>query len=273
MGRKTNGRDTNSASDWEALRLPAVSVNYPNGGETWIVGKHYTIEWTAKNPNGRDGGLSVDIYYSADSGKTWATVVKNTENDGKYEWRLPLAIKENGSNYFTVSATARIKVVATDYGRNFMLTGKDMSDGDFCPPVDKSLLTDEELKLLGETDTAGMMIVDSKTARDMEAASTAKSESGEGEEQASAAKNDMLNREEDDFGMDKEDEGDGDGQAGAGGEEDAAESGFNGDSSEDEKGGADGYAESADAGNAAMATDNSLIAPDGDIAIEFNLNS
>lgn len=271
LGRSANGRDTDSASDWEVFELPKVTVEYPNGGETWIVGKYYTIAWTADNSNGGDDGLSVDIYYSADSGKTWATVVKNTENDGKYEWRLPLAIKENGSNYFAVSATARIKVVATDYERNFMLTAKDMSDGDFCPPIDKSLLTQEELDLLGETDTTGMMIVDSKTAQEMEKNSTTKTGNEDGEEDTSTTRNDMLNREEDDFAVDGE--SDDDDKAGSGEKElmkSEPVSVLLGDGTENVS---DGLQDTGLTIGSAFMAEDMLIVPDGDITIEFNLNS
>lgn len=201
LGRSTNGYDTDSAVDWNIYELPSVGVQYPNGGETWIIGKSYTITWKATNPNGTDDRLGIDIYYSTDSGKTWASVVKNTVNDGAYEWRLPLAISENGLNYFSATSQGRIKVVATDYGRNFMLTGRDISDRDFCPPIDKSLLTEEELKLLSETDTTGMLIVDSKTAAAMEANSATQTPSNSSENTGEIKPSNMLNREEDEFAI------------------------------------------------------------------------
>ena len=202
LGRNVNGYDTDSAADWKIFDLPNVGVKYPNGEETWIIGKTYTVQWTALNPNGSADKLGIDIYYSADSGKTWVTVVKNTVNDGAYEWRLPLAINENGSNYFTVSNKSRIKVVATDYTRNFMLTGKDISDRDFCPPIDKSLLTAEELKLLSETNTAGMLIVDSKTAAAMEASGATQPSTDSTKNSVEIKSSTMLNKEEDEFSID-----------------------------------------------------------------------
>jgi hypothetical protein len=276
IGRITNGYDTDSASDWKIFKAPEVTVNYPNGGETWIIGKYYTIEWTADNPNGDDDDLSVDIYYSADSGKTWATVVKNTENDGEYKWRLPLAVKENGSNYFTVSNTARIKVVATDYGRNFMLTGKDVSDGDFCPPIDKSLLTDEELRLLEETDTTGMLIVDSKTAAEMEKNSTTKPVTGDDKEGAQIEKSDMLNREEDEFAINGEMSSDGDEKNGNKRKDGIKSVTDDVPLGKDLAKVSNGITDDSkySAGQVSGATaDDMPIAPDGDIIIEFNLHS
>lgn len=146
LGRQPNGYDTNQASDWKDFALPDVTVIIPNGGETWWVGGTYTIEWTAANHNGDDSDLTVDIYYSADSGATWANIVKGTENDGKYSWKTPLFL----DGYYVPSSRARVKVAATDHTKNFMLTSWDMSDADFCPPIDYDLITPEELKWLEE---------------------------------------------------------------------------------------------------------------------------
>lgn len=165
LGRNPNGYDTNQPSDWKVFSLPTVTVNYPNGGETLIVGGTYNIKWTAVNPNGNASNLKIDLYYSTDSGSTWANIIKDTDNDSVYEWRVPLVMQVNGSNYFTPSSTARIKVVATDYTTNFMLSASDASDKDFCPPIDKSLLTDEELKILETMNLEGVTIINSgKTA-------------------------------------------------------------------------------------------------------------
>jgi len=205
LGRSSNGYDTDSVADWKIFDLPRVGVQYPNGEETWIVGNTYTIKWTALNSNGDAGRLGIDIYYSADSGKTWASVAKNTANDGAYEWKFPLAMRDNGSNYFTASGKARIKVVATDYGRNFMFTGKDVSDRDFYFSINKSLLTAEEAKLLSETDTTGMTFVNSRTAAVMEVENTTQSsDNSDGKKSTETKPSVMLNREEDDFSIDEQ---------------------------------------------------------------------
>ena len=87
--------------------------------------------------------MTIDIYYSNDSGKTWGIIEKGVENNGSYLWEniRPVIFSENGNFYSTLSSHARIKVVATDYTRNFMLRGQDISDNDFCPPVDCDLFT------------------------------------------------------------------------------------------------------------------------------------
>ena len=275
LGRSTNGYDTDRAADWKVYELPSVGVQYPNGGETWIIGKSYTITWNAINPNGSADRLSIDIYYSTDSGKTWASVVKNTDNDGAYEWRLPLAISENGSNYFSSTSQARIKVVATDYGRNFMLTGKDISDRDFCPPIDKSLLTDEELQLLSETDTTGMLIVDSRTAAAMEANSSTQPASDNTKDSTEIKPSSMLNREEDEFALEEQGESDKN-------DKDKKETDMQTETitKVQEKPVAvttvtpivESVAADSMNGNV-VESDDMPITPDGDMTIEFNLNS
>ncbi|MDD5146321.1 MAG: lamin tail domain-containing protein [Candidatus Pacebacteria bacterium] len=144
LGRVPTGYDTDQPSDFKDLGLPQVQVIIPNGGETWSIGKTYTLMWQATNPNGTDTDLSIDIWYSNDSGATWANVTSSTENDGAYDWRVPLYLD---GNYLVVSTHARIKVVA--FGpENFMVQNWDMSDNDFCPPVEYELLTPEEQEQL-----------------------------------------------------------------------------------------------------------------------------
>lgn len=142
LGRNPTGYDTDTAGDWKDYALPTAHVDYPNGGEVWYVGRTHTMRWTATNPSGNDADLIIDLYYSADSGATWATVVKGTENDKSYDWRIPLFV----GDYFIPSSRARIKVVATN-PENFMVSAWDMSDEDFCPPIDFDLLTPEELEI------------------------------------------------------------------------------------------------------------------------------
>jgi len=152
LGRVSNGYDTDQVSDWIIYELPSVEVIYPDGGETFYVGRMHRVEWIALDHNDIDSSnLSIDIWYSADSGATWANIVEGTENDGLYEFVVPLCL-DNGAGgcYWTPSKESRIKVVATDNIRNFMLTAWDMSNEDFCPPIDFSLITPEEAAMLAE---------------------------------------------------------------------------------------------------------------------------
>jgi len=152
LARVPTGVDTDTASDWHDLGLPQVTVIWPDGGEVLYVGQTDTLQWTATNPNGTDTALTIDIWYSRDSGSTWANIVKGTENDGAYDWRIPLFI----GSYYVPSHHARIKVVA--YGpENFMMQAWDMSNADFCPPIDYSLLTEEEKAQVEQLLTDGIL--------------------------------------------------------------------------------------------------------------------
>ena len=128
-------------SDW-------VKVDYPDGGEVWYIGRHYNILWETGDFDNCQGKLKINIWYSANSGASWANVVKNTKDDGDYNWRVPLFLfDEAGDIYFTASAEARIKVVAT-CSSDSAITAWDMSAEDFCPPIDYDLLTPEEIMVL-----------------------------------------------------------------------------------------------------------------------------
>lgn len=161
LGRVPTGIDTDTANDWKDLGLPSVTVVWPNGGEVLWVGRTYDLKWTATNPNGDNSALIIDIWYSSDSGATWAKIATSTENDGIFNWRVPLTI--NG--YYVPSSHARIKVAA--WGpENFMIQNWDMSDEDFCPPIDYSLLTPEELEYLkgmGMIETNSQVIKETST--------------------------------------------------------------------------------------------------------------
>jgi len=154
LGRVPVGKDTDLPADWYDLELPSVTVTYPSEQNiVWHIGEDYEITWEALNNNSdNDLELTIDIYYSNNSGKSWGVVEKGTKNDGSYTWEniRPFIFTEDGKPYSTLSSRARIKVVAVDYTRNFMLRNSDMSDNDFCPPIDCDLFTPEEIEVLVE---------------------------------------------------------------------------------------------------------------------------
>lgn len=124
-------------------QLPKIEVLVPNGGEVWWVGRSYDITWSTENLNCTNDIYEVSIWYSRDSGNTWANIVTGFQNNGVYNWRVPLSI--NG--YLTPSSNARIKIVAR-CSDNQMIFDWDISDNDFCPPIDFDLLLPEEIELL-----------------------------------------------------------------------------------------------------------------------------
>ena len=219
LGRVPVGLDTDLPTDWYDLELPSVTVTYPSELDiVWHIGGDYDITWDAFNNNiGDDSELTIDIYYSNDNGKSWDVVKKGIENDGSYLWKniRPFIFTENNKPYSTLSSHARIKVVAIDHTRNFMLRNSDMSDNDFCPPTNCSLFTLEEIKVLVEMGIldkleCSMDDVNSETENDNDAdanGSTALRDNGanDDDDDDDDANADDMKEEENDSDTDAED--------------------------------------------------------------------
>jgi len=62
---------------------PELTLNYPNGGEFWQVGKTPSIEWESKNVT------EVILEYSTDAGSTWTVIDTANALFGEYEWTVP----------------------------------------------------------------------------------------------------------------------------------------------------------------------------------------
>ncbi|WP_049980048.1 type IV pilin N-terminal domain-containing protein [Halolamina rubra] len=109
---------------------PSVTVDAPNGGESFRGGSTTTIQWSATDAE--SGVDSVDIAYSSDGGANWSTVVTSTANDGRYDWTVPT---DNTTD-------AVIRVSATDSAGN---TANDTSNATFtvdsAPPTVESVTT------------------------------------------------------------------------------------------------------------------------------------
>ena len=126
-----------------ACRDTYIKVIVPNCGEVWWVGRSHDVTWTSKNLTCSDGFTpNISIWYSGDSGDTWGNIIQNTENDGVYNWRVSLYLLDG---YYVPSDKARVKIVAS-CPEDLRVINWDMSDCDFCPPIDFSLLTPEELE-------------------------------------------------------------------------------------------------------------------------------
>lgn len=155
LGRVPSGQDTDTAADWQILSAPRVALLYPVGGEVWYVGHTATIRYQADNLNGEqdDSRLSINIYYSRDSGRTWGTVATGTPNTGLYHWPVPLFL-ESG-RYYVPSPTARIRIVAVG-PENFLVQDRSES-ADFCPPIDYDALDAETRILVDQLLRAGII--------------------------------------------------------------------------------------------------------------------
>ncbi|MFA6314893.1 MAG: lamin tail domain-containing protein [Candidatus Paceibacterota bacterium] len=153
LGRVPNGYDTDQPSDFVELKPPTVSMVNPVGGEVWYVGDSYDVQWTAhsNNSGSTDNMLKISLWYSNDSGNTWAKFASNLDNTGSYHWTLPLFI--NGYN--VQSHTARIKAIAVG-PENLMMQAYGSSE-DFCPPINYDALSPADQQLVDDMVANGMI--------------------------------------------------------------------------------------------------------------------
>lgn len=79
-----------------ATPTPSITVNYPNGGESWYGNTYHYVSWTANFVN------AVELAYSVDSGSTW-TVVANNLGGSYYYWNVP--------NIPTTQALVRVRAM------------------------------------------------------------------------------------------------------------------------------------------------------------------
>jgi hypothetical protein len=103
--------------------VPAVTVTYPNGGET-NDGDTVTLRWTGSDADG--GLLTYVLQYSPDDGATWQTLAVD----------YPKLSYEIRSEFLRGTIKGRIRVIASD-GFN---TAADESDAVFTVPNHRPLL-------------------------------------------------------------------------------------------------------------------------------------
>ena len=72
----------------EKLEIPTIKVLSPNGGETWVKGKPYTIRWTSKGLKG-----NVKITLEKWQGQ-WYTIAESAPNTGRYSYTVPKSMPE-----------------------------------------------------------------------------------------------------------------------------------------------------------------------------------
>jgi hypothetical protein len=116
-----DGHSTVTGPTWEFTTAPAneppvASVVYPNGGETFDVGDHCLVEWSATDDV---AVTSIDLLVSrSGTGGPFETIATGVSNTGSYDWTVTSP----------ASVDAVVKVVAHDGGG---LTGEDASDTAF----------------------------------------------------------------------------------------------------------------------------------------------
>lgn len=112
----TEATTVDSAADFRIRHnvAPTVTLTAPVGGET--LGGEQDITWAASDPDGDP--VTIDLFYSVDSGENWLVIVTDDDNDGIHSWDT--ALLTDGTRY-------RVKVVVDDND----LTDEDQSASDF----------------------------------------------------------------------------------------------------------------------------------------------
>ncbi|HEU4335422.1 MAG TPA: FlgD immunoglobulin-like domain containing protein [Candidatus Eisenbacteria bacterium] len=94
---------------------PTVTVNAPNGGESWTAGTSHSVTWTATD---NTSVTSVDVYFRDGAVGAWKLIGKDLANSGILTWWVPN----------TPTAAAKVRVVARDALGN---AGTDSSNAAF----------------------------------------------------------------------------------------------------------------------------------------------
>ncbi|MDY6834270.1 MAG: C25 family cysteine peptidase [Chloroflexota bacterium] len=72
---------------------PTVTVTNPNGGESYIAGNTYEINWTVTDINLVSTPITIEYY----SGVSWILISADEANDGSYLWTVPNILGERAS--------------------------------------------------------------------------------------------------------------------------------------------------------------------------------
>ncbi|MGD2093344.1 MAG: hypothetical protein PVH61_44700, partial [Candidatus Aminicenantes bacterium] len=66
------------------LPAPSITLQSPNGGESYYVGANVDITWSSTGMVG-----NVKIEYSINNGSSWTEITASTANNGHYSWTAP----------------------------------------------------------------------------------------------------------------------------------------------------------------------------------------
>ncbi len=112
-----------SNAAFSILPFPVVTLDAPNGGETWRIGTVQSIKW---HDNGGPVSNNLKLEYSIDGGTNWKAIATGVANSGTYSWTIP--------DDYSVSTKVRI----TDTSR---MTSTDESNSVFSIEVPEITIT------------------------------------------------------------------------------------------------------------------------------------
>jgi len=97
---------------------PSIKVLYPNGGETWVTGSKYTVQWTSQAVS---GNVKIMLKWGTGSGG-WYPLIDSTPNTGSYQYKIPeIGIGHQG-NQFKIYVMAKDGSVQDASDREFTIT-------------------------------------------------------------------------------------------------------------------------------------------------------
>ena len=79
-----------SAASFVVIIAPGLQVIAPNGGENWLQSSTQEIKWSWTGEI-----VNVKLDYSLDGGTVWTEINSSTENDGNYNWTVPVVESSN----------------------------------------------------------------------------------------------------------------------------------------------------------------------------------
>ncbi len=115
-----------SAGTFTVLPKTSIQVLKPNGGESWIQGEKYQIQWTSVNV------AKVKIEYTLNDGIGWTTIGENLDNTGFYDWVVPANLTlPTTTGGFIGSELCKIRVSEYDTANPTVAGAFDESDNVF----------------------------------------------------------------------------------------------------------------------------------------------
>ena len=95
-----NKASNTNQSQTYTVGLPAITLTYPNGGETWHVGDVVTIKWTSTNIS-EHTAVNVSVSLASTQPYTPAVIIKigSTTNKGSFTWTV------TGDQFITTNGT------------------------------------------------------------------------------------------------------------------------------------------------------------------------
>lgn len=115
-----------SAGTFTVLPKTSITVVSPNGGESWILGQTYEIQWKSVNV------ANVKIEYTLNNGADgWHTIVENLPNGELYNWKVPTDLQLPTGQNFVGSSLCKIRVSEYNAANPTVVGASDESDDVF----------------------------------------------------------------------------------------------------------------------------------------------